>query len=50
MLEQTVVHLIRQHVDATTFQASLIHAPTMQELASVRRFWCFHHQVLLKGR
>ena len=38
MLEQTVVHLIRQHVDATTFSASLIHAPTMQELASVRRF------------
>ena len=25
MLEQTVVHLIRQHVDATTFSASLIH-------------------------
>ena len=24
MLEQTVVHLIRQHVDATTFSASLI--------------------------
>ena len=38
MLEQTVVHLIRQHVDATTFSASLIHTPTMQELASVRRF------------
>ena len=38
MLEQTVVHLIRQHVDATTFPASLTHAPTMQELASVRRF------------
>ena len=38
MLEQTVVHLIRQHVDATTSPASLIHAPTMQELASVRRF------------
>ena len=38
MLEQTVVHLIRQHVDATTFSASLTHAPTMQELASVRRF------------
>ena len=35
MLEQTVVHLIRQHVDATTFPASLTHAPTMQELASV---------------
>ena len=31
MLEQTVVHLIRQHVDATTFSASLIHTPTMQE-------------------
>ena len=38
MLEQTVVHLIRQHVDATTFSASLIHTPTMQEFASVRRF------------
>ena len=38
MLEQTVLHLIRQHVDATTFSASLIHTPTMQELASVRRF------------
>ena len=38
MLEQTVVHLIRQHVDATTFSASLIHTPTMQELTSVRRF------------
>ena len=38
MLEQTVVHLIRQHVDATTFSASLIHTPTMQELASVRLF------------
>ena len=38
MLEQTIVHLIRQHVDATTFSASLIHTPTMQELASVRRF------------
>ena len=38
MLEQTVVHLIRQHVNATTFSASLIHTPTMQELASVRRF------------
>ena len=38
MLEQTVVHLIRQHVDATTFSASLIHTPTMQELASVCRF------------
>ncbi len=38
MLEQTVVHLIRQHVDATTFSASLTHTPTMQELASVRRF------------
>ena len=38
MLEQTVVHLIRQHVDTTTFSASLTHAPTMQELASVRRF------------
>ena len=38
MLEQTVVHLIRQYVDATTFPASLIHTPTMQELASVRRF------------
>ncbi len=38
MLEQTVVHLIRQHVDAPTFPASLTHAPTMQELASVRRF------------
>ena len=38
MLEQTVVHLIRQHVDATTFSASLLHTPTMQELASVRRF------------
>ena len=38
MLEQTVVHLIRQHVDATTFSALLIHTPTMQELASVRRF------------
>ena len=38
MLEQTVVHLIRQHVDATTFPASLTHTPTMQELASVRRF------------
>ena len=38
MLEQTVVHLIRQHVDVTTFSASLIHTPTMQELASVRRF------------
>ena len=32
------MHLIRQHVDATTFSASLIHTPTMQELASVRRF------------
>ena len=38
MLEQTVVHLIRQHVGAPTFSASLIHTPTMQELASVRRF------------
>ena len=38
MLEQTVVHLIRQHVDATTFSASLTHTSTMQELASVRRF------------
>ena len=38
MLEQTVVHLIRQHVDTTTFSASLTHTPTMQELASVRRF------------
>ena len=38
MLEQTVVHLIRQHVGATTFSASLIHTPTMQELASVCRF------------
>ena len=38
MLEQTVVHRIRQHVHATTFSASLIHTPTMQELASVRRF------------
>ena len=38
MLEQTVLHLIRQHVDATTFSASVIHTPTMQELASVRRF------------
>ena len=28
MLEQTVVHLIRQHVDAPTFSASLIHTPT----------------------
>ena len=27
MLEQTVVHLIRQHVDATTFSASLKDAP-----------------------
>ena len=38
MLEKTVVHLIRQHVGAPTFSASLIHTPTMQELASVRRF------------
>ncbi len=38
MLEQIVLHLIRQHVDATTFPASLTHAPTMQDLASVRRF------------
>ena len=38
MLEQTVVHLIRKHVDTTTFSASLIHTPTMQELASVHRF------------
>ena len=38
MLEQTVVHLIRQHVDATTFSASLTHTPTMQELTAVRRF------------
>ena len=32
------MHLIRKHVDAPTFPASLTHAPTMQELASVRRF------------
>ena len=32
------MHLIRQHVGATTFPASLTHTPTMQELASVRRF------------
>ena len=32
------MHLIRQHVGAPTFSASLIHTPTMQELASVRRF------------
>ena len=38
MLEKTVVHLIRQHVGAPTFSASLIHTPTMQVLASVRRF------------
>ena len=38
LAQDAVVHLIRQHVDATTFPASLTHAPTMQELASVRRF------------
>ena len=35
-LEQTVVHLVEQHVGAPTFSASLTHTPTMQELASVR--------------
>ena len=35
-LEQTVVHLVQQHVGAPTFSASLAHTPTMQELASVR--------------
>ena len=38
MLEQTVVHLVQQHMGASTFPASLIHTPTIQELASVRRF------------
>ena len=37
MLEETVVHLIRQHVRAAIFPASLTNDPTMQELASVRR-------------
>ena len=35
-LERTVVHLVQQHVGAPTFSASLIHTPTIQELASVR--------------
>ena len=35
-LEQTVVHLVEQHVGAPTFSASLTHTPTIQELASVR--------------
>ena len=38
MLEQTVVHLVQQHVGAPTFSASLTHTPTIKELASVRRF------------
>ena len=37
MLEQTVVHLIRQHVEATTFSASLIRTPTMQCSGSAGR-------------
>ena len=36
-LEQTVVHLVEQHVGAPTFSASLTHTPTIQELASVRQ-------------
>ena len=35
-LEQTVVHLVQQHVGAPTFSASLTHTPTIKELASVR--------------
>ena len=31
------MYLVQQHVDAPSFPASLIHAPTMQEFASVRR-------------
>ena len=37
MLEETVVRLIRQHVCAATFPASLIHDPTLEELAAVDR-------------
>ena len=36
-LEQTVVHLVQQHVGAPDFSASLVHTPTMEELASVHR-------------
>ena len=31
MLEQTVVHLVQQHVGAPTFPASLTHTPTIKE-------------------